>query len=234
MLVGSRLDNEGRARSPQPLRVDADYPAISVTNDGNALLFWLEGDRQDLFRGELTQSGLTLVIRLAAAPWPHSTADQLIHLDTGLDATHTYVFWQVRSASGASEVWTTSGILRTSSMRSARRLRVFAGEDVAQTGFNHGIAFRAESSEAGANAIWASPAPGQNETLPTAVFMDGMLGVVYFRNGEVAAYQTLGTLARGLIAPPRITADDDRDLAFAWWLPDTHQEAVLYFIASRR
>jgi hypothetical protein len=233
-LIGSRLDAEGRARSPQPLRVDADYPALAVTNAGNALLFWLEGDRRDLYRGELTQSGLTLTTTLVAPPLPFAAADHLIALKAGVDNTHAYIFWQTLAASGANEAWYTSGKLLETAMRSARRLRIGPAEAAVQTGFNHGVAFAVVPDDGEVVVGWASPASGQNESLPVATFTDDTLGVLYFRDGEVFAAQSIGTLPRSLIAPPHIAVDDERDLALAWWLPDTRQEAVLYLVESRR
>lgn len=233
-LIGSRLDAQGRARAPQPLRVNADYPAIVVTNAGNALLFWLEGDRRDLYRGELTQTGLMLIANLAAAPWPFSAADHLITLKAGIDNTHAYIIWQILSASGINEAWYTSGMLSGTAMRGARRLRADTTDMVVQTGFNHGVAFASAPEDEGISIGWASPASGQNETLPVATFAGNALGILYFRNGDVFAAQKIGSLPRGLIASPSIAVDSERDLALAWWLPDTSQEAVLYLVESRR
>ncbi len=233
-LMASRIDSAGRARSPQPLRVDADYPALAVTNAGNTLLFWLDGDRLDLFRAELTDAGLTMTTALASAPWPRRPADQLIRFDAGIDRTHAYVFWQIRGSSGWPEVWHASGALAAQGMSAAERLTISVADSTAQTGFNHGIAYNAKSAGAGTPVDWAQPARGQNETLPLAAFLDGGVGVLYFKDGSVIAQQTIGRLPRGLIAPPRIAADDERDLTIAWWLPDTPQEAVLYVVDSRR
>lgn len=232
-LIGSRLDGEGRARTPQPLRVNADYPAITVTNAGNALLFWLEGERRDLYRGELTQSGLTLTSGLAASPWPFANADQLITFKAGLDTTHLYLFWQTLTASGLHEVWYTSGSLLDTTVKNAQQLRTAMTTASVQTGFNHGVAF-ATTPDDGKIAAWASPATGQNETLPVATFGDDVLEIVYFRAGEPYAAQLIGTLPKNLIASPSIAIDAERDLVLAWWLPDTRQEAVLYFVESRR
>jgi hypothetical protein len=232
-LIGSRLDTQGRARAPQPLRVNADYPAIVVTNAGNALLFWLEGDRRDLYRGELTQTGLMLIANLAAAPWPFAAADHLTALKAGIDNTHAYIIWQILSASGINEVWYTSGMLSGTAMRGARRLRADMTDTVVQTGFNHGVAFASAPEAEGIAIGWASPARGQNETLPVATFAGNVLGILYFRDGDVFAAQTIGSLPRSLIAPPSIAADGERDLTLAWWYPDTQQEAVLYQVESR-
>jgi hypothetical protein len=235
-LIGSRLDFEGRARAPQPLRTNADYPAIVVTNAGNALLFWLEGDRRDLYRGELTQAELTLVTNLAAAPWPFNAADHLLALNAGIDNTHAYVMWQILSASGIYEVWYTSGLLSGTTMPHARPLHVSTTSLAAQTGFNHGVAFVAASDSDSEQIVaeWAFPASGQNETLPVAIFATDTLGILYYRDGDVFAAQSIGSLPRSLIASPRIAVDSERDLILAWWLPDTPREAVLYLIESRR
>lgn len=233
-LIGSRLDAQGRARTPQPLRVNADYPAIAVTNAGNALLFWLEGDRRDLYRGELTQTGLTLTANLAAAPWPFATADHLIALKTGIDNTHAYVIWQTLAGSGINEVWYTTGALTGTTMPAARPLRASTTQTAVQTGFNHGVAFAAAADPEGIAAEWASPAAGQNETLPVAAFAGDTLRILYFRDGDVYAAQVIGSLPRKPIASPRIAADGERDLALAWWLPDTHEEAILFLVESRR
>jgi hypothetical protein len=233
-LIGSRLDAEGRARAPQPLRVNADYPAIAVTHTGNALLFWLEGDRRDLYRGELTQSGLTLAANLVGAPWPFNLGDHLIALKAGIDSTHAYVFWQTLAASGTSEVWYTSGTLSGTSMQSAQRLRTAITETALQTGFNHGVAFSAIQDNTATTIGWASPATGQNEALPVATFAGETVGIMYFRDGNVFAAQSIGTLPHKLIAAPSVAVDVERDIILAWWLPDTRQEAVLFLVESRR
>lgn len=233
-LIGSRLDAQGRPRAPQPLRINADYPAIAVTNAGNALLFWLEGDRRDLYRGELTQTGLALVANLASAPWPFAAADHLVALKAGIDNTHTYIIWQTLAASGINEVWYTSGTLSAPAMPGARRLRARTTQAAVQTGFNHGVAFAAVSDNGETTAAWAAPASGQNETLPVATFAGNALGILYFRDGDIFAAQTIASLPRSPIAPPRIAADSERDLVLAWWLPDTRQEAVLFLVESRR
>ena len=233
-LIGSRLDAQGRARAPQPLRVNADYPAIAVTNAGNVLLFWMEGNRRDLYRSELIETGLTLVANLASAPVPFSAADHLIALKAGIDNTHIYIIWQTLAASGVNEGWYTSGMLAEKTMPGARLLRAITTQDSVQTGFNHGVAFAAASGNEGIAAVWASPAPGQNDTLPVATFAGDTLGILYFRGGDVFASQTIGSLPRKPIAPPRIAVDGERDLVLAWWLPDTRQEAVLFLVESRR
>jgi hypothetical protein len=233
-LVGSRLDDEGRARSPEALRVDADFPALAVTNAGNVLLFWLEGAQRNLYRGELTQAGLALVTRLATEPWLSASADHLIRLEVGIDTTHTYIFWQALSSSGSNEVWYTSGPLSETAVDGARQLRVSTTDTQEQTGFNHGVAYTAERTGSENVVEFASPAVDQNETLPVSVLSGHDLGLVYFRGGDAFAAQTIGTLERRLIAPPKVAADDERDLWLAWWLPDTVQEAVLYLIESGR
>jgi hypothetical protein len=233
-MVGSHLDDEGRARSPEALRVNADFPALVVTNAGNALLFWLEGAQRDLYRGELTQTGLTLIERLAISPWPSAAADHLVRLEIGIDTTHAYIFWQTLSSSGSNEVWYTSGLLSETAVDDTHQLRVNTTDIQIQTGFNHGVAHTAERTDSGNVIEFASPAIGQNETLPVSVLSGKDLGLVYFHGGDAFAAQTVGTLERRLIAPPKVVADDERDLWLAWWLPDTVQEAVLYLLESGR
>lgn len=233
-LVGSRIDTEGRPRISQALQPDADYPALAVTNSGNVLLYWLGGTRLDLYRAELTDAGLTQRTEVASAPWQGTPADQLLSLTAALDMTSAYLFWQVRGASGDTGVWMLSTPITGTTAATAQRLAISASEETAQTSFNHGTATTAQLDAAGMPMLWAMPARGQNETLPVAVVMDGRIGIVYLRDGTVAAAQSLVPLSGHLIAPPNIAIDSQRDLVVAWWMPDTPQEAILYVVDSEQ
>lgn len=232
-LVGSRLDSLGRPRSAQTLRSDADYPAVAVTNNGGALVYWLDGQRLDLFGGELTDAGLTRVGEIPSGSWSRTTTDHLLRLEVGIDNTHAYVFWRVRNGLGLTEVWMKSMPLSNEESSSVVRLAVTRLTESVQTSFNHGIAFSAVQNPDGQRITWLQPASGQNETLPAAAMIDNQLCIVYFQGGRALGIQTVAELNAELIAPPRVAADENRDLVVAWWMPDTAAEAVLYLVNSR-
>lgn len=231
-LIGSRLDSQGRPRSAELLRSAADYPALAVTNAGNALLFWLETSRLDLFRGEVTDLGLTRINEVYREPWTRVISDQLMWLEVGIDLDYAYVFWQVRNGLGLSEVWVLSVPLDSAATNPAARLTISRSASTVQTSFNHGVAYAATSDSHGLATSWAQPAPEQNDTLPVAVMQSDSLCVTYFRDGRLIGIQTLAKLEQPLIAPPRIAITTERDLIVAWWQPDTLQEAVLFNVSS--
>ncbi len=232
-LVGSRLDSLGRPRSAQTLRSDSDYPALAVTNNGGALLYWLDGERLNLFGGEITDSGLTRVGEIPSGSWTRTITDQLLRLEVGIDNTHAYVFWQVRSGLGLTEVWMKSTTLSNEESIPVVRLAVTRLSERVQTGFNHGTAFSAMQNLEGQRVTWLQPASGQNETLPASGMIDSHLTIIYFQAGRVVGSQTVAALDGELIAPPRVATDDNRDLVVAWWMPDNTAESVLYLVDSR-
>lgn len=233
-LIGSRIDMAGRPRQPQPLRIAADFPALAVTQSGNALLYWLDGTQRGLYRGEVTDAGLTRISEISATPVTYAATDQLLRLDAGIDTTHAYLFWQILNSDGQRTIWILAAPIDGTNQTPATRLAISASETPAQTDFNHGTAYETYPDSAGIQARAVMPNSGQNETLPVTALTDDGLGVIYFRAGAPFAAQTLVRENIALVAPPALVTTDSRDLILAWWHAVTPQQAQLYSIGSRQ
>jgi len=231
-LVASRLDDAGRPRVPQLLQLDADYPALAALNNGDVMLFWLQGETQDLYRARLVDTGLSEPVRVSAAPWVGATGDLLSGLSAGIDQSHGYVVFHTLTSVGYARALIVSGALDRTDWGSATPVAPIMGEEPFQTGFNHGVAFQAASLASAPEASWIAPAHGQYDILAAAAITELRLHVLYFRAGALVGAQEITSLPSNLIAGPNLTVDDERDLTLAWWQPGPGS-ASLYTISSR-
>lgn len=231
-LVASRLDAAGRPRLPQLLKLDADYPALTTLNNGDVLLFWLQGEAQDLYRARLVDTGLTDLVQVSAAPWVGAAGDLLVGLSAGVSGTHGYVAFQTLTNAGHPRALLVSGPLDRPGWGTAQPVTPLINEEPFQTGFNHGVAFNAASAADAPEASWIAPARGQYDLMAAAAVVENRLNVLYFAQGTLVGAQDVTSLPSGLIAAPTLTVDDERDLTLAWWQPG-FDAALLYAISSR-
>jgi hypothetical protein len=158
--------------------------------------------------------------------------DRLHNLRVGLDRTHAIVFWNITRLSGENETWFVSiGVGATTTNQPALLTINTLAESTFETGFNTGSATAAGTGET--PLIWASPLPGQYDTLPVAIQSPAGLGVAYFRDGALAGYQEIveGTQ---LIGEPTLISDRNRDLYLAWFEPAAQGTAAFRLTTTKR
>ena len=223
------VDEGGRPQLPQRIATDADYPALVKTNDGTMLLFWLEDGQ--LMRAVASNGAILERSRVMNTVYL-AEGDRLHSLRVGIDRTHTVVFWNITRMSGGNETWYASMDIGATAINQPTLLTVDTlPESSFETGFNTGSATAASTGETPLS--WASPLPGQYDTLPVAVQSPTGLGVVYFRGGDVAGYQEIVTGTQ-LIGEPTLISDRNRDLYLAWFEPSPEGTAALQLTTTKR
>lgn len=230
-LFSSRIDRQGRARTPERIQAAADHPAL-LRADGRTWLYWLSDTDGTAYRAELTDAQLSEVVRVTDGA-RRAPGDTLIGLSVGVDTTHAYLFWQVLGADGRGQVWWTTGAPTEGGWPPAIPLGLTTDPVTSpEAGFNHGALVGAGLGTELAG--WALPASGQSDALPTAAVWSDGIGVVYWRGGIPFAAQIVVPSAPNLIAPPAVAYDTERDLALAWWDANSPVTATLYAATSRR
>ena len=223
------VDEGGRPQLPQRVATNADYPAMARANDGTMLLFWLEGGQ--LMRAVVSNGAVLERSSLMNSVFL-GVGDRLHSLRVGLDQTHAIVFWNITRMNGENEIWFVSTTIGATSTDQPTLLTMDTlPGTVFETGFNTGSATGARTGEIPLS--WASPLPGQYETLPVTVQSPTGLGMVYFRDGVVAGYQEIveGTQ---LIDEPTLIADRNRDLYLAWFEPSVDGAATFLLTTTKR
>jgi hypothetical protein len=231
-LYARYVDSEGRPRfaaNPQ-IVADADWPAILRTNNGITYLFWLQRSTGQVLSATLVDGQVentkTIVENIALDP-----ADRLIDFGAGLDSTDGYLIWNVIRANGSVEVWYSSGDLDAERWPPPKRLGISVSTAPFETGFNSGSSQSAGNGEGWIS--WAVPMRGQFDVLAiVAVLMNGRLGIIYFRSGEVRGVQEIVSVSR-LLGLPRLLTDRDRFLYLAWSEPGDDGRTHMRLTTSR-
>lgn len=211
-LYLQRVDERGLPRTPRLLVSDADWPALTQTNEGTLFLFWRRPSDGRLQAGQLEGDQLADVKSMP--DFTLERGDRLHQVFSALDATHIYLFWNVTRASSTNETWMTNRLL-TDAIWSSPGL-VGIGErqaEVVQTGLNSGAVISA--TDGNIPLIWAAPMRGQFDVLPVAGRIGSDVAVAYFRAGAIVGYQRIAPV-QALIGPPLLLPDRDRYLYLAW------------------
>jgi hypothetical protein len=231
----SRIDGLGRARLPERITHNADYPAL-LRADGRTWLYWLSADHGALQRAELPENaGLGPIQALTGIGTPAlNRGDRVAGFSVGADTANAYAFWDVERADGTRQAWWAAGSFTSVDGWAAPRPLTLAVDAASspQAGFNHGVL---QGADVGAD-LWvtsALPVAGQSDVLPVAATWDDAIGIVYFSGGRPLAIQAVMDDAPPLIAAPRAAYNRARDLALAWWDAGSPQTARLFIVYSR-
>ncbi len=220
-LYYQTVDAAGRPGTPLELTLNADWPSLTRANDGTRHLVWLRPTDNRLFYAILTETGLTQISEITLAHIEPDT--RLINLQSALDASHVYVFWNTVNSAGAAETWLTSREITGTAWSSpaAIGLDLDAAENRPpfETGFNTGSV---QVIEAGTEPVrWLTALSGQNAVLPAVAQVGADVALVYFQGGQIRAYQPI--TPANLIGLPGLAVDQDRYLYLAWAQPGAIQ-----------
>ena len=225
------VDPAGRPRFPEFLISDGDYPSLVRSRDGVLYLYWWSRTNNHILRGRLNNGVLEDVQRVVESV-RLERGDHLTHLRAGMDATHAYLFWNVRRANGSSEVWWAAGEHKATTWQTAQLLRIMKWDgNPIQTGFNSG---EVKPVTMGENVVrWATPINEEFALLPVAVNVNEELGVLYFQRGQMIGYQTI-TYSGVLFDAPALKVDRDLHLYLAWSQPHPFGYAELNLTMTKR
>jgi hypothetical protein len=161
-----------------------------------------------------------------------SPGDRLVSFSASLDASVTYLFWNISRANGQNETWLASGTSDGVNWAAPQRLGFEIATGNIESGFNSGTVSAARSGSQ--MVTWAAALPGQNDPLPVAVTHDKKLGIVYLQQGTVVGYQDVVAVS-ALIGLPALRTDRDRFLYLTWSEPNvTMGKADLKLTTTRR
>ncbi len=229
------VDAVGRPGAATALTLNADWPTLIRANDGTRHLFWLRPVDQRLFYGMLTESGLTGITEIDTA-LNLSPNSRLVNLQSALDVTHMYVFWNIVDASGEAESWFISREINGGEWSAPIKLRIALTDSQAETplasldtGFNSGTTFVTDAGDA--LLSWTMPLSGQYAILPVAAQVGDKIALVYFQGGAIRGYQPI--TAADLIGLPTLQVDRDRYLYLAWAQPGAGVQAELRLTSLR-
>jgi len=231
-LYAHWIDPQGRPRLEDIYQIarDADWPALTRANDSTIYLFWIRHTDGAVMRSTLLD-GIPENITPISETITLNPGDRLVNFSAGLDATHGYLFWNVRRGDGAAETWLTSGLLDTETWSAPVRLGFDRTKGNFESGFNSGAA---DAARGGDNWLaWSAALAGQFDVLPVAAAHGGELGIAYLRGGAVVGYQAIVTVS-GLIGLPALHTDRDRFVYLAWSEPNASGKANLNLTTTRR
>ncbi|MEO0561504.1 MAG: hypothetical protein AAF125_05300 [Chloroflexota bacterium] len=207
------IDPTGLVLRTQPLVNTTGCPVVIAGLEDDYVL-WAADNR---LRLATFLNGRLVGVRAITSTPVLSSGDRVRAITAGADETTLHVFWNVSGADGRSTVWTAGGAGTASAWTEPRPLSLTAGDTpaVAETTYNTGSADSATLGD-GIAVRWAAPLRGPTNVMPVAVVTDdGVLGVLYYAEGDAVAYQRLMTVGT-LLAPPALRTDRDRHLYLAW------------------
>jgi len=230
-LYSRRIDPLGRPRPPRKLATDADWPALVSGPNNRLMLFWIAQDTTVLM-ADLTDDGLQNPQAAVTIPFL-DTGDHLESFNAAVDGTHLYLFWNITRASGTFETFFSSSPIDSGYWTNPQQVTLSVLPNAFfTTGFNGGEAQRV--AEGNRHAAWVTPVRGQFDVLPVVAQIGGELGVLYFQDGALAAYQPVAALeAPGLIGMVSFLADRDRHFDLAWAQPSQAGYANFSFTSTR-
>lgn len=223
------IDSLLRPITQKDLRVDADYPALLNIED-ELYLFWLEDNGRDVYTARFEDEALNSIRRIT-----RTRLDGTIAIDdfsVGLEGEIVYLFWNLRYPDGSRQVLFSVGQAEEGDFSTPKPLGIRAADDAS---FDmpyvltdiHG----AELSED--NIVsWTKPASGAKEMLPVAVNLGEELGVAFFQEGELVAYQAV-VQSGTLIGLPNLRIINKSHLALSWAQPSNRAYANLFFTRTQ-
>ena len=236
-LYAQTLDGLGRIRFAQALDASGTHPTLLHGPD-DALqhfwLFWIEQRR--VWGAELRDNSLH-ERRLLTFDVRRDPGDLLLSLQAARDASHRYLFWQIRRADGVPQVWWSSSPLAADNWSQPAQ---FALTQPIMEQVNTGYAAPAASVMAAASGTrpvwWLSPArlnTAKRDVLPVAVNINTEIGVVFLRAGAVVGYQGVMPGTGRLLSAPTIATDADGHLHLAWSQPNAQGTSDLLYTSTR-
>jgi hypothetical protein len=230
-LYAQYIDSAGRPRQPNRIAANADWTTMARASDGTIHLFWLHPIEHQIYHAILENGNAANIDALEQAI-NLAPGDRIVDFQAALDTAYVYAFWNITRANGTPESWFTSTKLNSNLWNHPGRLGFgIESEGVFNTGFNGGAA---KSVLSGTTWLsWAAPMTGQFDTLPVAAYRDRNLIIVYFREGVIVGYQTIGAVDV-LIGAPALSTDQNRHLYLGWAEPNPAGYADLKFTTTRR
>lgn len=209
------IDAQGRPSFSERLARNGRLPDLSMTPEGTLTLFWLRDNQ--LISAALDASGQLTDEQPTGFRLRLNPGDYLAAVRAAQDATHVYLFWQLVRVDSNPQVWWTSYPHdQPADAVLPRPLSITATPAASiPTGFNTGAVQGAQ--EGGQGVGWLRLLPGPEATIAAAIVHNGTLGMLYLREGNLLATQSL-TPTRTLRAP-HLAADRDRHLIVSWSEP---------------
>jgi hypothetical protein len=223
------IDSLLRPISSHDLRVDADYPAL-LKDDEDLYLFWLEDNGRAVYSALLKEDYLSNIRRIARSNIAGTVA--IDDFRAGFDGAYVYLFWNLRQLDGSRQVLFSSGLANAGDLSRPIQLGISANGGL---GFETAYALEdlhaAQLSENNP-VTWAIPAPNSEKMLPVAINLGEELGVAFFQDGQLVAYQSVVS-SSSLLGSPNIQILNENQLALSWLQASNRGYANLFFSSSQ-